>query len=82
MPDWMQRYAYIVTGTQILANIEQVDQTEKPNELVRAVNWTGRNLRSVWNSANNTIERWSTSDSSILFDPALVISNFTLVGWN
>jgi hypothetical protein len=88
MPPWMQRYSYIVVGTQIAANIEQVAETDQPNELVLATRWAGEKLRQGRKAANraaagvsNAVRNFSKTMTNILPDPALVIAGYVLFGW-
>ena len=87
MPVWMQKHAYIVTGTQIAANLDQVDEREEPNELVETARWLTRSVRSgaqaVRDSGRQIGRRVNRLASSIeiLKDPALVIGDYVLTGW-
>ncbi len=112
MSDWMKEDASIITGTQILANIRQVDETYEDNEVVRGIKATRRGivrgaraigrgtqrvaavmdqafLRSQGFSSREEYEeemerrrREREERRGILFDPALVIGDFVLIGWN
>lgn len=84
MPAFMCKHSYIVTGTQILSDEEQLEATERPNELVQigrsAAGLIGRSAAAVARASHEAYERVRNID--IVRDPALVIGKFVLVGWN
>jgi hypothetical protein len=88
MPLWMQKHSYIVVGTQIAANIEQVDEADEPNELILAARWAGQKLQQGQKMAARAASRVAAATSrlvetttKILPDPALVIADYVLFGW-
>jgi hypothetical protein len=88
MPPWMQKHSYIVVGTQIAANVEQVGQADEPNELVLLARWAGRKLqrgreRTTRATARvaEAASRLAKTTTQILRDPALVITDYVLFGW-
>jgi hypothetical protein len=88
MPLWMQKHSYIVVGTQIAANIELVAQADEPNELALAARWAGQKLQQGGKEAARAPARVADAASrlvktmtKILPDPALVIADYVLFGW-
>jgi hypothetical protein len=88
MPLWMRKHSYIVVGTQVVGNIERVDQTEEPNELLAAAKWAGRKLTRAHRKAVRagkgavrTASGLNRLTTAILRDPALVIGDYVLTGW-
>ncbi len=88
MPPWVRKHSYIVAGTQINANIEQVGETDRPSELVVLGRWIGRKLQEGRRKAAragaqvvDAAARLGKSSTAILRDPALVIGDYVLFGW-
>ena len=88
MPLWMQRHSYIVVGTQIAANIEQVAEADEPNELVLAAQWLGRKIEQSRERAARAAAKVASATSRfmkttlwIVHDPGLVIADYVLFGW-
>jgi hypothetical protein len=88
MPPWMQKHSYIVTGRQILARRENIRETDTPNELAAAAHWVGRKFRQAGQQvihsgagALRAVSRVPEITMAVLRDPALVIGDFVLTGW-
>ncbi len=88
MPLWMQKHSYIAVGTLIAADIQQVAQADEPNELVLAARWAGQKLQQGRKEAARAPARIADAASrlvktttTILPDPALVIADYVLFGW-
>ncbi len=85
LPPWLAKHCYIVTGSQIVADVEQVAETEAPNEVVVATRWLGKKLRRGAKAvAKGTAVAASVPlalSTAVLSDPALVVGDFVLYGW-
>jgi hypothetical protein len=88
MPPWVQKRSSIVVGDQIVADVEQVGQTDEPNELVLAARWIGRKLeqgrQTAYRAAAKVMQaasKLTETTTDILRDPALVIGDYVLAGW-
>ena len=85
MPFWMVKHGYIVTGTQIVADVGQVAERKEPNELVTAAR---RMAGGAKRSAQVVLDRAAAAASiplglstAIRRDPGLVIGDYVLTGW-
>ena len=81
MPSWMN--AYIVTGTLIRADHQQVAETEEASQLVRATRAAGRGIGIAAAAPGKAIGAALVKirENLIDADPALIVGDFVLTGW-
>ena len=87
LPAWLAKHSFVVVGTQIVADIEQVEETVEPNELAVAAKWVAgrvrRGAKAVADGVASAAGTFRELSTAIAPDPALVVGgSFVLCGWN